>query len=235
MTRPLRITTGVSRLSRNLTRKKVSWKRLSKRLVQYETLDVTYDEYRKLSPDKQAGMKDVGFLVGGQFSGPQRLQADMVRRSLITLDIDHADPYDLEEITDTYADYAFVLHSTAKHSEDTPRLRLVLPLSKDIPPEQYEPVARRVASWLGMDTFDDTTFQPARIMYWPSVTVDGDIYKHINEGEFINAQKILDTYEDWHDFAEWPHSSRVSKMRKPVAQAEDPLTKPGIKIGRAHV
>ena len=45
---------------------------------------------------------------------------------------------------------------------------------------------------------------------------------------FINAQEILDTYDDWTDFGEWPHSSRISTLRKPVKAAEDPLSKPGI-------
>ena len=228
MTRPIRITTGVSRLSRRLSRKKIKWSSLAARLQRYEQIPHTYDDYRKMPPDQQADLKDVGFFVGGQFNGPQRLLQDMARRSVITLDIDHADPYDLDEILDAYEDYAFVVHSTAKHSAGTPRLRLVLPLDKDIKPEQYEPVARMVASWLGMELFDDTTFQPARIMYWPAVTIDGDIYSHENDGKFINAKEILESYNDWTDFGEWPHSTRITKLRKPVGAAEDPLTKPGV-------
>ena len=228
MTRPIRITVGASRLSRRLTRKKIGWPKLAARLKKYESIPYTYDEYRAMSPDKQADLKDVGFMVGGQFSGANRLQAEMVSRSVITLDIDHADPYDLDEIADTYADFAFAIHSTAKHSDDSPRLRLVLPLAKDISPDKYEPVARQVASWLGMDMFDDTTFQPARIMYWPAVTIDGSVYTRTNDGDFINAKEILKGYDDWTDFGEWPHSNRINKLRKPVAQAEDPLSKPGV-------
>jgi P4 family phage/plasmid primase-like protien len=81
---------------------------------------------------------------------------------------------------------------------------------------------------LGMDAFDDTTFQPARIMYWPSCTVDGVIYKHINTGEFIDGKEILQVYDDWTDFGEWPHSNRITKLRKPTKQAEDPLSKVGV-------
>jgi hypothetical protein len=107
-------------------------------------------------------------------------------------------------------------------------LRLVLPLTKDIHPDKYEPVAREVARWLGLEVFDDTTFQPARIMYWPTCTIDGEVYSRINPGEFIDPDEILATYDDWTDFGEWPHSSRVDRLRKPVKQAEDPLSKPGI-------
>lgn len=228
MTRPFRITTGKSRLSTRIERKTIKWDTLANRLLQYGQIDCTYDEYMALPPDKQADLKDQGWFIGGQFNGPKRLLQDMARRCCITLDIDHADPYDLEEISDCYVDHAFVLHSTAKHCGDTPRLRLVLPLSKDVHPDKYEPLARLVASWLGMDMFDDTTFQPARIMYWPTVTIDGEIYKHRNNGEFIDPDEILEAYDDWTDFGEWPHSSRIQRLRKPVKAAEDPLTKPGI-------
>lgn len=191
-------------------------------------IDLDYDDYLALSPDKQADLKDVGFMVGGHFSGEKRLQAEMTRRSVITLDIDHIDSYDLGQIKEAYGDYHYAVHSTAKHCEDTPRLRLVLPLAKDIRPEDYEPVARRVASWAYMDMFDDTTFQPARIMYWPSCTIDGIPFSHINDGEYIDADAILESYDDSSDFSEWPHSRRVTKIRKPVKQAEDPLHKSGI-------
>jgi P4 family phage/plasmid primase-like protien len=226
--RPFRITTGTSRLSKRITRKKIKWETLAKRLTQYGQIDCTYEEYMALPPDQQADLKDQGWFVGGQFNGPKRLLQDMARRCCLTLDIDHADPWDVDEVADTYADYAFAIHSTAKHSSETPRLRLVLPLTKDIHPDKYEPVAREVARWLGLEVFDDTTFQPARIMYWPTCTIDGEVYSRINPGEFIDPDEILATYDDWTDFGEWPHSSRVDRLRKPVKQAEDPLSKPGI-------
>jgi P4 family phage/plasmid primase-like protien len=228
VTRPIRITTGVSRLSRRLTQKKVRWAWLAERLTKFELINHSYDDYLALPVEQQAELKDVGFMVGGQFSGPKRLQAEMTRRSVITLDIDHIDPYDIDEIKDVYGQYHYAVHSTAKHCADSPRLRLVLPLAKDIRPDEYEPVARYVADMIGMEMFDDTTFQPARIMYWPSCTIDGIPYSKINAGEYIDGRAILEEYDDWTDFGSWPHSSRVGKMRKPVKQAEDPLSKAGI-------
>jgi hypothetical protein len=65
-------------------------------------------------------------------------------------------------------------------------------------------------------------------MYWPTVTIDGEVYRSINEGKYVDPDEILDSYDDWTDFGEWPHSSRIQQLRKPVKQAEDPLQKPGI-------
>ena len=228
MTRPYRISVGPSRLQTRIERKKISWGKLAARLQKFEQIDITYDDYLALPRDEQADLKDVGYFIGGQFNGTGRLQENMARRSCITLDIDHIDSLDVTMIAETYGYWEYVVHSTMKHSDDSPRLRLVFPLSKDIVPDQYEPIARGIAARLGMECFDDTTFQPARIMFWPAVTMDGTVYKEHNQGEFLPGQAILDKYDDWQDFGEWPHSSRVDKMRGPARQAEWPLDKPGI-------
>ncbi len=228
MTRPFRISVGPSRLQTRIERKKVSWAKLAKRLQKFEQIDISYAKYCALPRDEQSALKDVGYFIGGQFNRGGRLQQNMARRCCITLDIDHIDWLDLELIHETYSDFEYVVHSTIKHSDDSPRLRLVFPLLKDIHPDRYEPTARAMANMLGMECFDDTTFQPARIMFWPAITADGTIYKEHNVGAFLDADDILEQYDDWTDFGEWPHSTRVGKLREPVKQAEDPLTKQGI-------
>ena len=40
-------------------------------------------------------------------------------------------------------------------------------------------VGRKVASLIGIEMFDDTTYEPARLMYWPSISSDGEfIFKN---------------------------------------------------------
>lgn len=226
--RKFRISTGKSRLSPTIARKTVGWDKLAKRLLTYDVIDLSYAEYSALDRETQSAHKDVGYFIGGWFNEDKRLLDKMATRCCITLDIDHIDWFDLDAIEATYGYWEYVVHSTLKHCDDTPRLRLVFPLARDIPPDQYEPVARGIAARIGMDMFDDTTFQPARIMFWPAVTSDGDIFKHHNKGELLPAESILDKYEDWQDFGSWPHSSRVKAIRPSTKKAEDPLTKKGI-------
>lgn len=224
----LQLTTGKSRLSARLTRVNASWDKLAKKLQRYSIIEHKYDDYMALPMDQQSSLKDVGFFVGGRFSGPKRLQSEMVSRCCIALDLDHLDSWDIDAVIDAYEGIEYVCHSTAKHDDDTPRLRIVFPLDREITPDEYEPVARRVASQVGMDLFDDTSFQPARIMYWPSVCIDRTPLCWLNRGERISADKLIDSYDDITDFGEWPVSRRAGKLRKPVKQAEDPLTKPGV-------
>lgn len=219
---------GPSRLSTTLTEKKVSWPKLAARLQRYQLVDTDYKTYMTMPRDQQASLKDVGYFIGGRFSSPRRLQENLIARCVISLDLDHLDWLDLELVRETYADYEHVVHSTMKHSDENPRLRIIFPLDKECLPQTYEPIARRVASWLDMEAFDDTTFQPARIMFWPAVTSDGAVFKYHNKGAFLSTAELEATYEDILDFGVWPHSSRVDQLRGPVAKAEDPLSKPGV-------
>lgn len=229
MVRKFRISAGRSRLSPVIRRKTVRWSKLAERLLSYKLIeDLTFSDYLALDREAQSQHKDVGYFVGGWFNEDKRVLDKLATRCVITLDIDHIDSWDLDQIQETYGEYEYVVHSTMKHSAETPRLRLVFPLARDIKPEQYEPLARYIADQLGIDCFDDTTFQPARIMFWPAVASDGEIFKHHNEGEFIDADVWLAEYDDWTDFAQWPHSSRVNAIRPAGKQAEDPLTKKGI-------
>ena len=58
-----------------------------------------------------------------------------------------------------------LLHlSTHKHTPEGPRFRLVVPLSRNVSPDEYAAVARKVAEDIGMELFDDTTYEPSRLM-----------------------------------------------------------------------
>ena len=44
-------------------------------------------------------------------------------------------------------------------------------------------MARRIAADIGIELFDDTTYEPSRLMYWPSTSSDGEFIFHEMEGE----------------------------------------------------
>ena len=60
-----------------------------------------------------------------------------------------------------------------KHTPEHPRLRLIIPLFRDVGEEEYAAVSRMVAKEIGIDLFDDTTYEPERLMYWPSTSRNG--------------------------------------------------------------
>ena len=96
-------------------------------------------------------------------------------------------------------------------------------------PDEYQAVARTIAGDLGIDFFDDTTYQPHRLMYWPSAPQDGEYVFKLLDELWIDPDMILGRYEDWRDILYWPESSRVTSDRKKIADKQgDPREKSGI-------
>ena len=188
----------------------------------------TYAEYLKLSKSEQGEIKDVGGFVGGSLKGGRRKADTVAWRQLITLDADFIDGEFWDGVT-TLFDNACLVYSTHKHSVKTPRLRLIIPLSRPVSPEEYVAVSKKLAEQFGIDYFDDTTYQPHRLMYWPSTASDGEYVFEMQDAEWLDPATILAMYHDWRDPAEWPESSRQRESRKKMADKQgDPLSKPGM-------
>lgn len=203
----LTIAVGGSRLNPTIQTKRVSWTAFTDRVLTVKRTAETYVEYMTLPVARQAAIKDVGYFIGGSFSGKTRKRKDLINRCLVTLDIDHLPPWDLDLPSVTYSQYAYALHSTHKHNSKAPRLRLILPLSRPVTPDEYELIARDTAALMGMDYFDDTTYQPARVMFWASASKDGEVITELHEGALIDVNAVLTKYEDPSDFGSWPVSS----------------------------
>ncbi|MFR5079232.1 MAG: VapE domain-containing protein [[Clostridium] innocuum] len=86
-----------------------------------------------------------------------------------------------------------------------------------------------MAEDIGIDYFDDTTYQASRLMYWPSTSADGEYVYHCLDGPVLDPQCVLDRYPDWRDISFWPMSSRVQEIKKRAAKKQgDPLEKDGL-------
>lgn len=219
---------GRTRGSNSVEHKEVTWDQLAGRLGRFKVTDETFAEYMAMSRDDQLRIKDVGSFVGGKFSGSTRRKDELVFRSVLCLDLDHLGAEDLAAAELAYGEFAVVIHSTHKHSAQAPRLRLVFPLTRDVTLLEYEPLARVVASWLGLDYFDRTGYQPARVMFWPSRSSDGDeVYERIS-GRWVCPDEVLGTLEDWSDPFSWPKAAGEDTPRRPDEKVEYAPGKEGI-------
>lgn len=173
----------------------------------------TLAQYRAMPKAQQDALKDVGGFVGGALSGPRRMASAMINRCALTLDADNIPPGGTQDVLRRVDGFncLYVVHSTRKHSPDAPRLRIIFLPNRDVTPDEYEPIARRLAEWLGMELFDPTTFEASRLMYWPSVCADAEYVYTYQDRPFIDADAILRTYTDWHDQSQWPRSARDQK------------------------
>lgn len=223
------IATGYSRTAKRWKNKEMLWSEFLTKLSETTRTRETVAEYLALPKPEQDRIKDVGGFVGGYVKDGRRVAGNAKKRYLITLDADFGDDTLLSTLDIIYGNAAYAIYSTHKHSGDTPRLRIILPLSKPVGPDAYQAVSRRIASDIGMDLFDDTTYEPERLMYWPSTSADGEYVFTHNDAEWLDPETVLSRYDDWRDATTWPESSRTAGVRRTEAKKQgDPLAKPGI-------
>ena len=224
--RALDVALGNSRKTKSWKNKPLLWSELLERLSKVTRTPETVAEYKAMSRAQQSEIKDVGGFVGGYALNGSR--SAIGHRSVLCLDADYADA-DLWPDWEMLFGNAAAVYSTHKHTPEKPRLRLVVPLSRNVTPDEYQAIGRRVAATLGIDKFDDTTYQPQRVMYWPSCSQDGEyVFEHM-DAAWLDVDAVLRTYHNWADVSSWPMSSRVADIAKRTADKQkDPLDKGGL-------
>ena len=224
----MKIAVGNSRMDKKWKNQDVSWADLCARCGSTIRTTETVEEYRKLKKGQQDNIKDVGGFVGGHLREGRRKNGMVLCRSLLTLDMDYGTPAIWDEIVLLH-DFKCCVYSTHKHTPEHPRLRLLIPLKREISEEEYPAVARMVAKEIGIDLFDDTTYEPSRLMYWPSTSANGVFFYQVKDGAALDPDEYLSRYDDWHDASTWPVSSRQSEVvQRSISEQADPLTKPGV-------
>lgn len=224
----LEIAVGRSAESKKWQNKTYSWSELVQKLSEEYRTNETYKEYIASSKQDQLRIKDVGGYVGGYLRGGRRKKENLVHRQLITLDADFAHGEFWEDVTLQFHNAA-ILHSTHKHHEHSPRFRLVMPLDREVTPDEYVAISRRIAGTLGIELFDSTTFEIHRLMFWPSNPKDVDYYFRFQDGPFLSADEVLESYTDWKDSSLWPTSNKqIDGLRTNASRQEDPENKKGI-------
>ena len=224
----MKIAYGNSRMEKKWKNNEISWEDFCKRVSTTQTTTETVDEYRKMSKPQQDSIKDVGGFVAGHLKAGRRKNGTVLCRSMLTLDMDHGSADILDEL-DMFNSHKMCIYSTHKHTPEAPRLRLIMPLTRDVSEDEYPAVARKVAQEIGMDMFDDTTYQPHRLMYWPSTSSNGEYIYRVMDGDIVDPDYYLGLYDDWRDVSTWPVSSRESEaVKKTASQQADPLTKDGV-------
>lgn len=222
------IATAHKRYSKKWRNKRIGWQDLVNRCTQTKRTDETIKEYLKMSRDEQADIKDVGGFVGGYLSGGVRKTHNVMYRCVATLDIDYGTP-DVWDDFSTQYHCAAMMYSTHKHTPEKPRLRLCVPFNRQVTPQEYEPICRRIANDLNIELFDITTYQLPRLFYWPSTAKDGQFIFKYQDGEPLDVDAVLATYIDWRNVSDWPTANREGEIiSHEIRKAGDPLEKPGL-------
>jgi len=229
--RPITIATGASRKATNWRNQTLMLSELYEKLRVPARGTETYQEYINLKKPQQDELKDVGGFVGGPLSGPRRKGSAVAGRDIIALDFDNipagGTPDILRRVDGLGCGYC--IYSTRKHNPASPRLRVIIPLDRTVTADEYEPIARKMAQYIGIEYADPTTFEPSRLMYWPSVCADGEYVFTFADKPMASADGLLAQYIDWRDISQWPQVPGAAvNAPKLAAKQGDPEEKTGI-------
>lgn len=235
----MKISTGESRTARVWNEEETTWQDFIESCRDFSEFNVgeeTHQQYMDLPKDRQAALKDVGGFVGGSLLHGHRKKGHCTGRDLITMDADNLTAESAADLMNNLnaAGYSYLVYSTRKHEPENPRLRVIIPTDRTVLPDEYVPLARAVAATLDrtMSAWDRTTFEPERLMYWPSSSADSEvIFLAESSLPFLDPDDVLEdfyNFEDWHNTTLWPLCPAESEPTVLGDKQADPMSKQGI-------
>lgn len=229
--RQIIISAAGSRKATNWPTQTLFWSELIDKLHTPVRSTEALKEYLKLPKSKQDELKDVGGFIAGTLENNKRKANNVTGRDVITLDFDNIPSGATQDTLARIGGLgcAAAVYSTRKHEESKPRLRILIPINRTVTADEYEPLARKVASLIGIGLCDPTTFQASRLMYWPSCCSDSNYIFQYWDKPFLAADGVLSMYSDWHNISEWPEVPGVQQPHvKLAAKQGDPTAKAGV-------
>ena len=187
------------------------------------TFEELYDYLEKESEKEFASKDELSAIVCGTFIDKKRTAKNLLCRCIITYDIDYYN-HDLKQllsyISNCLQDYSYIYYTTSSNTSETPKLRLLLFVNKEILNGEYKKVSINIAKHFLAElfkesnyrkekktvssAFDKCSYSPSYLMYTP-VKVNGDFKLNKNKGKLIDIKAVYctkkESYSDEDDFA----------------------------------
>lgn len=198
--------------TKGLKTSSVSWLELVGKFRKPKRTPETVSQYHNFNKERKLRIKDVGGIIPARLKDGRRLKANVIDAQILMLDFDEGC---LADIWGNFKELGItgMLHTTHSHTTENNRFRIIVPLKRAVTPEEYVKVGIGLTTQLGTTDYDKTTFQPERIMFYPSVSSDG---KYL----------FYETNNDWLDPNEYPGVG--FRKVNTTAEPEHPADKEGI-------
>lgn len=148
---------------------------------------------------------------------------------MITLDADFADKDFLDLIRIT-CDFCSVIYSTHKHTPEKPKYRWTCPYKEEYHRKNTRQSLEGLQVLSEWNTSTTTTYQPARMMFWPSTSKDGEyICEQLGDrNAYLNPDDILAQYTETGMTSATGLALTETELRhSDIRHQEDPLSKSG--------
>jgi predicted P-loop ATPase len=223
---------------RNLAKAKnrtIGWGAFRKLFLEPTRTKERFKQYLKMSTDEQVRLKSIdGWVYRTHVEDGVRNAHSGLPSDLVTLDFDYATPEfcDLIEMGLICPSFEYFVHSTRRHTEEKPRLRVFGLLERPVTNDEYGPLSRIIAKMFDPDMrmIDKVSFRKAQMMFKPTASADGDWFFHANEGSRFGPDAIFERFEreigDWRIISNLPHVED-EEIREHADKAEDPTSKKG--------
>ena len=227
--RDLKIAYGNSRQAKFWSNKTIRFDELCEKLKQPIRTSETAEEYPKLPKGQRDDIKDKGGFVAGHLRDNRRQANKVVCRSMLVYDLDSIKTEFLTGIHG-YIHNNGCVYTTHSHTPVNPRARMVLPVTRDMTPDEFNAVARYYAADNGfIDMLDPCSFSPHQLMYWPTCPSNGEYLCEIIEGDWLDPDTVLTAHPNWQDCSLLPTTPKESRAADhKEKEQKDPLEKEGI-------
>ncbi len=224
----LKISVAQNRKSTNWVTEELKWSSFIRKVSNPIRTTETYEQFIRLKKTQQDELKDVGGFVAGELKDGRRKAENILNRCLVTLDADNIEPGQTQKILNLVDGLGcgYAVYSTRKHHPSKPRLRIIIPTDRLMNTEEYEPVSRKLASFIGMEIMDPSTFEASRLMYWPSCSRDSEFVFDYKDKPFVSVDGVLNLYKNWKDISEWPRIAyEPEQIKREIQKQKNPLEK----------
>ena len=215
-----------------------SWRKMKAKLSEpLVDTSVTFAQYEALDQDDKLVKKRApGSWTPSRYKSNRRAIADLREKTLIVYDLDYITHEQLDDIRLGLAPisrWAWFMHTTRSHTPESPRARMVLPVSRPMGPDEAHAVFRLLAQELaedpeeGIEVPDLVSFRGNQTMFWPSISKDQDFWTDENVAPILDVDEILEANPGWEDFNNLPYQADENSrgITDPNKRMEDPYKK----------
>lgn len=193
------------------------------------TREFTWEEFAALltqTPPESEDKTSAGWFIPATFSPAHRDSANFKCRDALTLDYDCIKPEDVATIQAALKGYAYAIYTTASHTKEAPRLRVVVPTMRSMSADEFCAVSRKVAGWAGIELAARESHVPAQMAFLPTRRPGAEFKGKVMKGSWLDVDAVLAMYDDWTDQNQWPkradHDSTYKSEEKPVSGPDKP-------------
>lgn len=172
------------------TRIQTTFAELCEGLKVPQTVNVTKDEYDRLSPEEKKTIKFGSCYCPATFDGDIRKGAVNAVGYLIVLDADHPTDTLTDDLRSKLKDIKIFMHTTFSSTEKQPRYRLLIPLTRTVNKDEYKTLCQGIEKLVNC-TFDNKCYDINQPMLFPKVPKD--VSYHYDEWGYspLDADALL--------------------------------------------